>query len=87
MHKKNPSNVLLTIFRNFIRPHLDYGDVAYDQASNTYLIRLLEVIQYNTSWLITGDTKWTSREKLYKELVNKFLNTNERLGAYINLVY
>ena len=25
---------LLTIFKSFIRPHLDYGDIIYDQAYN-----------------------------------------------------
>ena len=25
---------LLTIYKSFIRPHLDYGDIIYDQAYN-----------------------------------------------------
>ena len=29
-----PRTSLLTIYKSFIRPHLDYGDVVYDQPSN-----------------------------------------------------
>ena len=29
-----PSHPLLTIYRSFVRPHLDNGDVIYDQAEN-----------------------------------------------------
>ena len=30
-----PSTSLITIFKSFIRPHLDYGDIIYDRAYNT----------------------------------------------------
>ena len=29
-----PSQSLLTIYKSFIRPHLDYGDIIYDQSNN-----------------------------------------------------
>ena len=29
-----PQTSLLTIYKSFIRPYLDYGDAAYDQPSN-----------------------------------------------------
>ena len=29
-----PRTTLITIYKAFIRPHLDYGDVLYDQAFN-----------------------------------------------------
>ena len=29
-----PRTSLLTIYKSFIRPHLDYGDVVYDRPSN-----------------------------------------------------
>ena len=29
-----PRSALLTIFKSFIRPHLDYGDLIYDKAFN-----------------------------------------------------
>ena len=33
--KSLPHGPLLTIYKTFIRPHLDYGDVIYDQHYNT----------------------------------------------------
>ena len=29
-----PRNALLTIYKSFVRPHLDYGDVVYDRPDN-----------------------------------------------------
>ena len=30
-----PRTLLLTIYKSFIRPRLDYGDIIYDQTYNT----------------------------------------------------
>ena len=32
-----PGSSLLTIYKSFVRPHLDYGDTIYDQSSNSNL--------------------------------------------------
>ena len=32
-----PKQALVTIYKAFIRPHLDYGDVLHDQAFNNSL--------------------------------------------------
>ena len=29
-----PRQSLLTLYKSFIRPHLDYGDIIYDQSNN-----------------------------------------------------
>ena len=29
-----PRAALITIYKSFVRPHLDYGDILYDQAFN-----------------------------------------------------
>ena len=29
-----PRNAILPIYKSFIRPHLDYGDILYDKPSN-----------------------------------------------------
>ena len=34
-----PRKSLLTIYKSFIRPHLDYGDIIYDQTYNTSFIK------------------------------------------------
>ena len=36
---------LTTIFKSFIRPHLDYGDIIYDRAYNTLFQQNIESIQ------------------------------------------
>ena len=30
LQRKLPRNAMLTIYKFFIRPHLDYGDIVYD---------------------------------------------------------
>ena len=40
-----PRTSLLTIYKWFIRPHLDYGDVVYDQPSNNAFSNKLETVQ------------------------------------------
>ena len=63
-----PCSSLLTIYKSFIRPHLDYGDVIYDQNNNNRLSQKIESIQYNAVLTITGSIRVTSTEKLYQEL-------------------
>ena len=63
-----PRTSLITIFKSFIRPHLDYGDIIYDRAYNTSFHQNIESIQYNAALAITGTVRGTSREKLYQEL-------------------
>ena len=50
-----------TIYKTFVRPHLDYG------------VALLETIQYITFLALTGTIRGNSREKLYQELGLKSL--------------
>ena len=59
---------LPTIYKSFIRPHLDYGDIIYDQAYNVSFHQKLEAIQYNSALAITGAIRGTSTEKLYNKL-------------------
>ena len=63
-----PRPSLITIYKAFIRPHLDYGDVIFDQAFNNSFHQRLESIQYNAALAITGAIRGTSMEKLYQEL-------------------
>ena len=44
LHHILPRSHLLTICKSFIRPHLDYGDVIYDQTYNTTFHQKLESI-------------------------------------------
>ena len=63
-----PRQALVTIYKAFVRPHLDYGDVLYDQAFNNSFHAKMESIQYNACLAITGPIRGTSREKIYQEL-------------------
>ena len=40
-----PRNSLLTIYKSFIRPHLDYGDILYDNPNNENFQSKLEKVQ------------------------------------------
>ena len=62
-----PRFLLLTIDKTFVRPHLDYGDMIYDQTYNASFHGKLEPIQYSACLAITGTTRGTSYEKLNQE--------------------
>ena len=68
LHNTLPRLPLLTINKSFIRPHLDYGDVMYDQAYTASFYQKIESIQYNSALAITSAIRGTSKEKLYHEL-------------------
>ena len=42
-----PRQAVVTIYKAFVRPHLDYGDIPYDQAFNNSFHAKMESIQYN----------------------------------------
>ena len=59
----------MTIYKSFIRPRIDYDDdIIYDQAHNASSQQKVESIQCNAAVAITGTTRGTSKEKLFKEL-------------------
>ena len=63
-----PRQSLLTIYNSFIRPHLDYENVVYDQPPNETFCSKRESVQYNAALAITGAILGTSETKLYAEL-------------------
>ena len=63
-----PRSALLTIYKSFIRPHLEYGDILYDKPDNENFQNKIEKVQYKACLAITGAIQGTSREKLYEEL-------------------
>ena len=60
--KTLPRPVLITMYKAFERPHLDYGDIIYDDAYNKTFH------QCNDCLDLSGDIRGSSREKLYHEL-------------------
>ena len=67
-HHILPRSSLLTIYKSYIRPHLDYGEIIYDQTYNATFQQKLESIRYNGALATTGAISGTSKEKLYNEL-------------------
>ena len=63
-----PRSSLITLYKSFIRSHLDFADVIYDQPNNKTFCDKIESIQYNAALAITGAIRGTSKDKLYKEL-------------------
>ena len=63
-----PRSALITIYKSFIRRHLDYRDIIYDKAFNESFHAKLESLQYNATLAITGAIRGSSSEKVYEEL-------------------
>ena len=63
-----PRKAPLTIYKSFVRPHLDYGDILYDKPGNLNFESKIEKAQYKACIAITAAIQRTSRERLYDEL-------------------
>ena len=63
-----PRKSLMTIYKAFLRPLIDYGDIIYDQPQNESFCEKLESVQYKAALAITGAIQGTSRDKIYQEL-------------------
>ena len=50
-----PRTSLITIYKLFARPYLDYGDIIYDQTFNESFHQRIESVQYNAAIAITGE--------------------------------
>ena len=59
-----PRSSLLTIYKSSIRPHLDHGDVIYDQPSNANFSSKIESTQFNAALAIRGVIRGSAPEKL-----------------------
>ena len=68
LQNRLPRQVLLTIYKSLVRPHLDFGDIIYDQTNNECFCQKLESYQYNAALAITGAIRGTSQTKIYKKL-------------------
>ena len=81
-----PRDSLVTIYKSFIRPHLDYGDVIYDQRNNDSFSDKIEQLQYKVCLAITGAIQGTSRKCRCNELglerwCRKLCATHELLSS------
>ena len=78
LSKHLPRHTLNEMYKMYVRPHLDYGDVIYhihhkicefcQSFKLTYQMERLEAVQYSATLAVTGAWKGTSRKKIYDEL-------------------
>ena len=59
-----PRQSLIIIYKYFVWPYLDYGDIIYDDPNNGSFCNLNERVQYNAAFAITGAIKGTSELKI-----------------------
>ena len=74
-----PRHSLEEIYKLYVRPHLDYGDILYDisdlnktsiftSTSANPQMEKIEIVQYQAAKIVTGAWQGTSRAKLYDDL-------------------
>ena len=78
LSKYLPRHTLNELYKLYVRPNLDYGDVIYHIPSKVCefsqnillpsLMEKLESVQYSAALAVTGTWRGTSRDKLYAEL-------------------
>ena len=74
-----PRTLLVTIYKFFVRLHLHFEDILYDQTFNNSFHEKFELIQYNAALAITSAIRSSSREKLCQELGFKSLQQQHNL--------
>ena len=55
---------VVTLYKDFVLPDIDYGDIIYDEDHNASFRQKLESLQYNACLAITGAICCLSRQKL-----------------------
>ena len=78
LSKYLPRHTLNEMYKLYVWPHFEYGDVIYHIPHNmcefghsfklTNQMEKLEAVQYSAALAITGAWKSTSHEKIYDEL-------------------
>ena len=63
---------LLTIYKSFVKPNLDYTNIIYDKPLSKSFKSKIEMVQYNAALTITGAFKRTSVVKYIKSWVWNF---------------
>ena len=78
-----PRPALIALHKTFVRPHLDYGDIVYDQVHNASFHQKLESLQCNDCLVITGAICGSSREKLCQKLGFESLQQRAGIENYV----
>ena len=92
MAKYVTRDVLDQMYKLYVRPHSDYGDVIYhrdDPEMNSGLTKRLESVQYSAALAVAGAWKGTSYDKLLDELGWEYLYRRRwfrRLSHFYSIV-
>ena len=78
-----PRKSLLTIYKFFIRPHLDYSEIISDQPNNESFCTKIEHMQCNAALAITGAIKGTSQNKLLKNWDLSLWNSEDDSSDFV----
>ena len=79
----------MTIYKAFLRPLIDYGDIIYDPPQNESFCEKLESVQCKAALAIKGAIQGTSRDKIYRELGLESLKSRrwyERLSCMFKIM-
>ena len=52
-----PRKALLTLYKSFVRPHLDYGEIIYDHTNKESFCNNLKLFNTMQYWLLLGQFK------------------------------
>ena len=74
-----PRHSVVTLYKAFLQPYLDYADVIYDKPNNMNICYKIESLQYNAALAITGAIRGPSKEKLYQEVSFEYLSSRRWL--------
>ena len=69
-------DVLDQIYKLYVRPHLDYGDIIYHKYDPEFKLdftKKLESTQYSAALMVTGAWHATNNDRLYEELGEEIL--------------
>ena len=80
--------VLDRMYKMYVRPHLDYGDVIYHNQLKDSM-QLLESVQYNAGLIVSGCWKGSNKAKIYDELGWEWLSDRRhfrRLSIFYQII-
>ena len=83
-----PSHSLVTFYKAFIRPHLDYAHI-YDKANKKYTCSKIQSLQYNATLAFTGAIRGSSKENFTKNQAQNIYvqeDGQEKFVSFIKLM-
>ena len=59
---------LITLYKSFIQPHVDYAGIIYDEPNKINLCNKIDTCQFNVALAVTGAIRGSLRKRLHQEL-------------------